>query len=63
MKSPLFYGCWDWHSAVHSHWAMVKILKDFPEISDRDIILSKLEKILARKISKLRFSNKILQKV
>ena len=27
--SPSFYGCWDWHSAVHGHWAMVKILKDF----------------------------------
>ena len=62
--TPSFYGCWDWHSAVHGHWAMVKILKDFPEISDRDIILSKLEKILARKISKRSqiFSNKILKK-
>jgi len=18
--TPLFYGCFDWHSAVHSHW-------------------------------------------
>ena len=21
--TPSFYGCWDWHSAVHGHWAMV----------------------------------------
>jgi hypothetical protein len=21
---PSFYGCFDWHSAVHGHWAMVK---------------------------------------
>ena len=41
--TPSFYGCWDWHSAVHGHWAMVKILKDFPEIPDREIILNKLE--------------------
>ena len=46
--TPSFYGCWDWHSAVHGHWAMVKILKDFPEISNRDIILSKLEKNLSK---------------
>ena len=33
--TPSFYGCWDWHSAVHGHWAMVKVLKEFPEISDK----------------------------
>ena len=46
--TPSFYGCWDWHSAVHGHWAMVKILKDFPELSERDIILNKLEKNLSK---------------
>ena len=46
--TPSFYGCWDWHSAVHGHWAMVKILKDFPEISNREIILSKLDKNLSK---------------
>ena len=46
--TPSFYGCWDWHSAVHGHWAMVKILKDFPEIPDRDVILSKLDKNLSK---------------
>ena len=46
--TPSFYGCWDWHSAVHGHWAMVKILKDYPEISDREIILSKLNKNLSK---------------
>ena len=46
--TPSFYGCWDWHSAVHGHWAMVKILKDFPEIADRDVILSKLDKNLSK---------------
>jgi hypothetical protein len=45
--TPSFYGCWDWHSAVHGHWAMVKILKDYPEISYRNIILSKLDKNLS----------------
>ena len=31
--TPSFYGCWDWHSAVHGHWTMTKILKMFPNIS------------------------------
>ena len=21
-KHPIFYGCFDWHSAVHGHWLM-----------------------------------------
>jgi hypothetical protein len=24
---PIFFGCFDWHSAVHGHWALVRILK------------------------------------
>lgn len=24
--TPCFFGCYDWHSAVHSHWALVVLL-------------------------------------
>src|SRR6185503_20951387 len=24
-RHPLFYGCFDWHSAVHSHWALLRL--------------------------------------
>ena len=24
---PAFFGCFDWHSAVHGHWALVRLLK------------------------------------
>ena len=24
---PVFYGCFDWHSAVHSHWSLVRQLR------------------------------------
>jgi hypothetical protein len=24
---PTFHGCFDWHSAVHSHWALVRLLR------------------------------------
>ena len=29
---PIFYGCFDWHSAVHGYWSMVTLLKQFPEM-------------------------------
>ena len=28
---PIFYGCYDWHSAVHGYWSIIQILKRFPE--------------------------------
>ena len=28
---PVFYGCFDWHSSVHGHWMLVRILKLFPD--------------------------------
>ena len=27
---PAFYGCFDWHSAVHTHWMLVRLLRMFP---------------------------------
>ena len=27
---PVFFGCFDWHSAVHGHWAMAHLLRRFP---------------------------------
>lgn len=31
---PAFYGCYDWHSAVHGHWMLVRLLKTFPDIPE-----------------------------
>lgn len=28
---PAFYGCYDWHSAVHSHWQIVRALRCAPD--------------------------------
>ncbi|MBR9914041.1 MAG: DUF2891 domain-containing protein [Algicola sp.] len=33
---PAFYGCFDWHSAVHGHWSLVSLLKQFPEMDLAD---------------------------
>ena len=27
---PAFYGCYDWHSAVHGHWMLVRLLRRHP---------------------------------
>lgn len=30
---PAFYGCFDWHSSVHGHWMLVRILKFHPDVA------------------------------
>lgn len=29
---PAFYGCYDWHSSVHGHWMLVRLLAMFPRL-------------------------------
>jgi hypothetical protein len=29
--TPAFYGCYDWHSAVHGHWLLARLARSFPE--------------------------------
>jgi DUF2891 family protein len=31
--TPAFYGCYDWHSSVHGHWLLVRLVKTFPDAS------------------------------
>ncbi len=28
--TPVFYGCYDWHSAVHGHWLLARLTRRFP---------------------------------
>ncbi len=28
---PAFFGCFDWHSAVHGHWLLVRLLRVYPQ--------------------------------
>lgn len=44
---PIFYGCFDWHSAVHGYWSMVSLLKQFPEIDKAE----EVRKLLKQKIT------------
>lgn len=29
--TPAFYGCYDWHSSVHGHWLLARVIKLFPK--------------------------------
>lgn len=40
---PVFYGCYDWHSSVHGHWLLVRILHLYPETPLRDEIVAALD--------------------
>ncbi len=50
---PAFFGCFDWHSSVHGHWSLVKLLKTFPDLEDRAIVVNLLkERLTAENIEK-----------
>lgn len=46
---PAFYGCFDWHSAVHGHWSLVALLKEFPGLDDSTAIRELLRTNLSPK--------------
>ncbi len=49
---PAFYGCFDWHSAVHGHWSLVKLLKEYANLDNADQIREMLtENMTAENIS------------
>lgn len=29
---PAFYGCFDWHSSVHGHWVLARLLRTMPDL-------------------------------
>jgi Protein of unknown function (DUF2891) len=29
--TPAFFGCYDWHSAVHGHWLLVRLARLYPD--------------------------------
>ncbi len=31
--TPVFHGCYDWHSAVHGHWLLARLARLYPEAS------------------------------
>jgi len=45
---PAFYGCFDWHSSVHGHWMLVRLLKLFPNMKKAAEIRKRLNENLSK---------------
>ncbi|MCP4538497.1 MAG: DUF2891 domain-containing protein [Chloroflexi bacterium] len=45
---PAFYGCFDWHSSVHGHWMLVRLIKLFPNLPEAADIRKALNKNLSK---------------
>jgi hypothetical protein len=40
---PSFYGCYDWHSSVHGHWMLTRLLRTNPALPSANDIRARLE--------------------
>ena len=50
---PIFYGCFDWHSAVHGYWLLLRCVRLYPELPCRDAIVALFdEHITEEKVAK-----------
>jgi len=41
---PAFYGSYDWHSAVHMHWLLARLVRAAPALPQRDAIAELFER-------------------
>lgn len=45
---PAFYGCFDWHSSVHGHWMLVRLLRLMSDWPDAPLVRDALAHNLKR---------------
>jgi hypothetical protein len=45
---PSFYGCFDWHSCVHGHWMLIRLLKLFPDLPEAAAIRTTINKTITK---------------
>ena len=45
--TPAFYGCYDWHSAVHGHWLLARVARQFPN----EAVAAQARSALARSLT------------
>jgi hypothetical protein len=46
---PAFYGCYDWHSSVHGHWMLVRLLRIVRDLPEKERIRTVLAEHLTAK--------------
>src|SRR5205809_4078795 len=54
---PAFFGCFDWHSAVHGHWLLARSEEHTSELQSRLHLVCRL--LLEKKKKKKKQTNKI----
>jgi hypothetical protein len=50
---PAFYGCYDWHSSVHGHWMLARLLRQFPNLPEAGQIQAVLDRHLTPGVMKV----------
>jgi hypothetical protein len=45
---PVFFGNYDWHSSVHGHWMLIRLLKSFPDAP----FAAEIRAILGKRLTK-----------
>jgi len=43
---PIFFGSYDWHSCVHGHWLLVRLLRLFPDLPEAEEIRATLDRLI-----------------
>ncbi len=46
--TPVFYGCYDWHSSVHGHWLLARLARTFPDASFAAPAIAALEQSITQ---------------
>jgi hypothetical protein len=48
MLHPIFFGSYDWHSAVHQHGMLVRLLRRFPDLDEAQTVRAWFDERLTR---------------
>jgi len=43
---PVFHGSFDWHSCVHAHWMLARLLRAFPDMPEAPAIAARFDSAL-----------------
>jgi hypothetical protein len=46
LRTPAFYGCFDWHSSVHGHWLLARLARLYPDAPYAKDVRAALEQSL-----------------
>lgn len=41
-RHPAFFGCWDYHASVFNHWALLRVVNEWPDRPERQAIVALL---------------------